>query len=743
MFEHSGRLLYVESPLGRDTLHLEAFEGVESFSRPFEYRLDLLSSEESIDPTAIVGKGMAFQVIGDDGALATWHGVVRRFVGGGLHPSGLRAYQAILVPWTWFLTKRSNCRIFQNLKVDEIVSQVFEDAGYSDFKIKLGSTYPSLEYCVQFRETDFEFVSRLLEEEGIFYFFEHTQDRHVLVIGDSVNSYAACAQKSVEYTEGTLKADAVSQWTHGYDYVSGRWSGTDYNFTKPDADLFSETSTVLKLGGAEAMERFEYPGRYADRAHGDSKTKAWIEAEEASHEVVNGASACHSFCVAGTFRLDSHAFPSEEGKEYVITEIQHSGRDGSYVQSGGGASFYSNAFACIPKAAIFRPQRATPRPVVFGPQTAVVVGPKGEEIHTDKYGRIKVQFHWDRTGKRDEKSSCWVRVAQVWAGNKWGFQQLPRVGQEVVVDFLDGDPDRPLVTGSVFNANNMPVHDLPANKTQSGLKTRSSKGGGVGSFNELRFEDKKGEEHIFIHAQKDEHHRVVDSSFEAVGGARHESVGGDTFIKLGGERHFTLSGDQFELCEASVSLVVAADRKAKIGGEDHVEVSGDQNAKIGGAQSVDVDGAHQSAAASFSRDAAGDINDRAGANFAAEGKSNVHIKGGMNVVVEAGMQLTLKAGAGFITIGPAGVDISGPMVKINSGGAAGAGGGCAPDAPSAPAAPDSPKEPAAPMEKTAAAKGKTKGATPNKGEKASVEWVSPQASALKSASANGAALCPT
>lgn len=743
MFKHSGRLLYVESPLGDDTLHLEAFDGTESFSRPFEYRLDLLSSKEAIDAKSIVGKGMAFQVIGDDGALATWHGVVRQFVGGGLHPSGLRVYQAILVPWTWFLTKRSTCRIFQNMKVDEIVSQVFKEAGYSDFSIKLQRTYPSLEYCVQFRETDFEFVSRLLEEEGIFYFFKHEQKRHVLVIGDSANSYSPCSQKSVQYAEGSLKADAVSSWVHGYNYVSGRWSGTDYNFTKPDANLYSETSTVLKLSGAAAMERFEYPGRYVDRTHGDAKTKAWIEAEEASYEVVNGASACHSFRVAGTFKLKSHSFPSEEGKEYAITAVQHSGRDDSYQQTGDSGSFYSNSFTCIPKAAVFRPQRETPRPVVHGPQTALVVGPKGEEIHTDKYGRVKVQFHWDRAGKRDEKSSCWVRVAQVWAGNKWGFQQLPRIGQEVVVDFLDGDPDRPLVTGSVFNANNLPIHDLPANKTRSGLKTRSSKGGGVESFNELRFEDKKGEEHIFIHAQKDEHHRVVASHFESVGGSHHQLVGGDTRTQIKGERHFTLTKEQFELFESNTNLEVKEDRKAKIGGDDHLSVGSDQNVKVGGAQSTKVTGAQKAAAASFSRKASGNINDKAGGNYAAEGGMNVHLKGGMNVVVEAGMQLTLKAGAGFISIGPAGVDISGPMVKINSGGAAGSGGGCSPDSPSAPAPPDSPEEPIEPMAKVSGAKAKGKSAAPKKGKAASIEWVSPQADALQSASDNGAALCPT
>ncbi|MFT5731499.1 MAG: type VI secretion system secreted protein VgrG [Planctomycetota bacterium] len=755
MFKHAGRLLYVETPLGEDVLHLEAFDGAEGFSSPFEYRLEMLSSEEGVDPAKIVGKGVAFQVIGDDGALATWHGVVRRFVSGGLHPSGMRGYQAIVVPWTWFLTKRSTCRIFQEKSVDEIVTQVFEDAGFTDFELNLSGSYPALTYCVQFRETDFDFVSRLLEEEGIFYYFRHEAERHVLVIADSDSAYSPCSQSAVSYSEGTLKADCVSRWVHSYEFVSGKWSHTDYNFETPTVDLYAETPTVVTIPGVEAHERYEYPGRYVDKSHGEAKTKALIEAEEAGHEVVEGASACHSFRVAGTFNLETHSFPSEEGADYAITSIRHSGRDDSYVQSGGSGSYYSNSFSCVPKSVVFRPKRSTPRPLIHGPQTAVVVGPSGEEIYTDEYGRIKVQFHWDREGVEDENSSCWVRVAQVWAGKKWGTQYLPRMGQEVIIDFLDGDPDRPLVTGSVFNADNMPIHDLPANKTQSGVKTRSTKNGGAEAFNEIRFEDKKDEEHIFIHAQKDEHHRVVNDHVEHIGNASHRTVGGDSFEKTTGDRHITQTGDQFELLEASTNLEVAVDRKVKIGGGDQLTVIGDQNAAVDGDQSLKIKGSQMiSAGADIHREAAQNVNEKAGMDYAAEGGMNVHIKGGMNVVIEAGMQLTLKAGAGFITIGPAGVDISGPMVKINSGGGAGSGGGCKPEAPAAAVAPDAPEDPQAPMEKVAAATGSREANAPRPLAAGSVEWASPQAQeappatspqaeALASASEQGAAFCPT
>lgn len=748
MFEQANRLLSVSTPLGEDALLLEGFEGREAFSELFEYRLDLLSDPDNaegsdIDPKDIVGKAVAFQVLGDSEVLRTWHGIVRRFVRGGLHSSGGRSFQAVIVPWAWFLTKRSTCRIFQEKNVVDIVTEVFEDAGFSDFEFDVSGDYPAYTYCVQYRETDMQFVARLLEEEGIAYSFRHEEDKHVLVISDSATVNRPADEESIVYSEGTHAGHVVSRWHRQFDFVTGKWSHTDYDFEAPRTDLHADTPTVVDLEGVTDYERYEYPGRYVDKAHGSAKAKALMEAEESTHEVVEGISTCPSFGIAVSFSLESHSFPSEEGQEWAITEIRHTARDDSYVQ-GGGNSVYRNSFRCIPSSVTYRPRRATPKPLVHGPQTAVVVGPSGEEIHTDEYGRVKVQFHWDRVGIEDDKSSCWIRVAQIWAGKKWGFQHLPRVGQEVVVEFLDGDPDRPIVTGSVFNDDNKPIYDLPANKTQSGVRTRSTKEGGADKFNEIRFEDKKDSEHIYIRAQKDEHHLVQNNFQELVEGEWHRTVKGDSREILDSDHHFTLTGDQFEKIGGDNNLEIVGDDKAKIGGARNLDVGGDQNVAIGGDESLDVGGAQKHAAGgNMSRKSGGDIADKAAMNYAAEGGMNVHVKGGMNVVVEAGMQLTLKAGAGFITIGPAGVDISGPLVKINSGGAAGSGGGCSPESPASAAAPDEPEEPVGPMAKTEAATGSRKAAEPRPFLAGSVVWTSPQAHAFANAHAEGAAFCPT
>ncbi|MEM9378339.1 MAG: type VI secretion system tip protein VgrG [Planctomycetota bacterium] len=583
MFTHASRLLNVKTPLGEDVLLLEGMEGSETFSRGFEYRLDLLSHEEGIDPLELVGKTVTFQIFGDGDATRSWNGVVRRLARGGLHPSGMRSYQALVVPWTWFLTKRSNCRIFQEMSVVDIVSKVFDDAGFSDGYETSGITgsYPVLNYCVQYRETDLEFVSRLLEEEGIFYSFRHEDGRHVLVLADGTSAYAPCDQAEVPYNEGSLASDHVSRWVHGFEYVSGKWSHTDYNFETPRADLHAETPTVLGLSGVDAHERYDYPGRYVDKSHGDTKAKALMEAEEAGHDVVEGASTCSSFCVGGTFTLSGHAYESEDGKSYVLTGVQHSAHDGSYVQSGGGSSHYRNSFRCIPDSVVVRPKRLTRRPLVHGPQTAVVVGPSGDEIYTDEFGRIKVQFHWDREGASDENSSCWVRVAQIWAGKAWGAQYIPRIGQEVVVEFLEGDPDRPLVTGGVYNGD-MPVpYDLPANKTQSGIKSRSSKEGGTSNFNELRFEDKKGEELVYIHAEKDRREVVENDHALNVGHDQAIEVGNDRSEKIGNDRSLSVGANKSETVGETKSVTVGKTHTESIGTDMSVSVGDDRTLEVG------------------------------------------------------------------------------------------------------------------------------------------------------------------
>jgi type VI secretion system secreted protein VgrG len=411
-------------------------------------------------------------------------------------------YQMILVPWLWNLTRTADCRIFHNQTVPDILTRLFKDLGYSDFDLRLTRTYQPREYCVQYRESDFHFVSRLMEEEGIFYFFEHTANQHVLVLCDASSMLQPCpgaGSYPYEPVGGPRGGDALTSWVQTQAVRSAQYTLADYNFETPTNSLQVHTSTTATVGNNTRLEVYDYPGCYAKRPDGERYVKLRMEEEEAQHTQIHGRSDCRAFVPGYLFRL-THHYRREYNTTYLLTAVTH--RAANNLLSAVPAS-YANTFTCIPKTTPFRPARVTPKPVVQGLQTAVIVGPKGEEIHTDKYGRVKVQFHWDRQGKRDDKSSGWIRVAQSWAGKQWGALFLPRIGQEVVVDFLEGDPDRPLITGAVYNAENMPPYQLPARQTQSGIKTSSSRGGGAVQGNELRFEDKKGAEEIYLHAQKD------------------------------------------------------------------------------------------------------------------------------------------------------------------------------------------------------------------------------------------------
>jgi type VI secretion system secreted protein VgrG len=695
-----GRFLKVTTPLGPDAVLLASFRGKEELSRLFEFELDLLSSDGAVDPTRLIGKSIEFELAPKARDRRFFNGIVCRLVYGGLDSSGLRLYRATLVPWLWLLTKRSDCRVFQEKSVLDIVQEVFDDAGFHDFNVSgVTGTYPPYEYCVQYRESDFEFVSRLLEEEGIFYYFTFEEKRHVLNLADSKAAYKDCPRKLLEFTESAPSPDQVSRWEHGFEFVAGKWSHADFDFTKPKSSILTDSPTVVPLPGLGTYERFEYPGGFVEKKHGESKVRSRMEEEEGHYDVVEGSGGCEVFSLAGMFQLERHPFASEESGPYVLVSLTHHATEASFSQSGGGSTGYGNDFRCIPSSVLFRPRRSTPRPRMMGPQTAMVVGPSGEEIHTDEYGRIKVKFHWDRTGKTDETCSCWMRVAQSSAGKKWGAQVLPRIGQEVVVDFIDGDPDRPLVTGTVYNAVTMPPFVLPDNKTQSGFRTISTKKGAADAVNELRFEDKKDAEHIFIRAQKDEHHLVVNNRHDQVGNDEHRIVVKNVLEQVDGDQHVTLKGKRYEKVTGAVHLTLEADSSLSIGGALNEAIKGDQAVKITGKAGLDVGGDQLLKVGQNSHRQAGqNVNDKAGMDFAVEAGMNLHIKGGLNVVLEAGAQLTLKAGPAFVVLGPSGVAISGPMVMINSGGAAGSGGGCSPSAPAAPAAPEAPQAPKKPME---------------------------------------------
>lgn len=666
-FTQENRLIAIESPLGEDVLLLKSFTGHEAISRLFSFQAELLSADNSIKFGDIVGRRVTMKVSLASGDQRFFNGFVSRFVQSG-SDARFTHYQMEVVPWLWFLTRNADCRIFQNMTIPDIIQQVFKDRGFTDFKNCLTGTYEPREYCVQYRETDFNFVSRLMEHYGIFYFFEHTDSKHTLVLGDSPTAHQPCPhQETAQYNAsiGDIDTDdVVTGWQMEQELRTGKYSLTDYNFETPSTSLLSTDPTVFSVDGNGKYEIYDYPGDYLTKSQGDTATKLRMQEEETPHLMASGSSGCRAFTPGYKFTLQDH-YRKDMNTEYILTEVQHvaSAGENYALEDEGPGERYSNHFTCIPASVPFRPPRITPKPFVQGPQPALVVGKSGEEIWVDKYGRVVVQFYWDRLGKDDEKSSCWVRVSQPWAGKNWGAIWTPRIGQEVIVSFLEGDPDRPLITGRVYNAEQMPPYTLPDNQTQSGFKSRSTKNGSPSNYNEIRFEDKKGEEHFLIHAEK----------------LKTETVEKDSIEMVGHDRWLTVENDQNELIKNNKNLHVNKDHMEKIDGNMNLHVMGNLNEKIEQNSSLNVGMS---------------LAEKIGMNQATDVGMDVYIKAGMNLVLEAGIAMTLKASGGFITIGPGGIFISGqPMVMINSGGSAVPGTSGSPTSPTDPTDPGKSPDP--------------------------------------------------
>jgi type VI secretion system secreted protein VgrG len=643
----------ITTPLGDDVLLLKGLRGREEVSRLFGYELSLLSTQTSVSFDAIVGKSATVSLLMADGGWRHINGVIGGFSQGGW-TGNLTNYAATLVPWTWLLTRTSDCRIFQNLTAPDIIQRIFDDFGFKDYSNRLHGSFATREFCVQYRETAFDFVSRLMEEEGVFYFFEHEEDKHTLVLADSPAEFRPNPHEKEIHYETSIGADAtrelVSEWRIRQGVTPGKFTALDYDFEKPLIDL----TATADAADERKYEVRDYPGVYKTRDEGERLVG--IRAQELDVPRVVAAGASTYAALASGYRLDLKGhYRRDQNRTYVFLAVEHEADLGDSYETGSPGApdegTYSNRFECVPHPTPFRPGRLTPVPTIKGSQTAVVVGTKGEEIYTDQHGRVKVQFHWDRDGKYDEGSSCWIRVSQNWAGKRWGAVFLPRVGQEVIVDFLEGNPDRPIITGRVYNGASMPPYALPDEMTKSAVKSYSSKGGG--GFNELRFEDKKGDEQVFVHAEKDLDVRVKNDRREWIGQDRHLIVKRDKFEEIEGRSHTTVDGDQLE----------------KIKGDDNLKVMGKQAVQIGQDASLKV---------------GTNLHQKTGMNHAIDAGMTVHIKGGMTVVIEAGVQLSLKVGGNFIDINPAGVFIQGMMVMINSGGAAGAGPGASPVAPTDP-----------------------------------------------------------
>lgn len=710
------RMIAIEG-LGED-LRLVAFSGQEEMSRLFSYRLQMVSSKETIDAKNIVGKRASIRVFLADGKTERHlSGVINRF-SADFADEGGTTYQAELVPQLWLLTQTRDCRIFQGKTIPDIIKQIFEDNGLTDFETKdLRASYAELEYCVQFRETDFDFVSRLMEQVGIFYFFNHGKNCDQLILADSPTAYIDLPEKKVNFPPVKLRSQVVTDhifdWRHDYAFVSGKWAQTDYDFQKPSTNLMAEEKTVVPVETVKEYEIYDYPGEYTETKDGKSLTKTRMEEQEVAYDRASGASSCKSFQVGGKFEFADYVPPGEKGKSYVIIGISHQAQEAGGYASGAdhsGGVEYSNTFTCIESKIPFRPARLTRKPTA-AIQSAVVTGPKEEEIYCDKYGRVKVQFHWDREVENKktqsnklkkralDESSCWMRTAHSVAGKKWGFMAIPRIGQEVIVDFLDGDPDRPLIVGSVYNEEQSPHYKLPDERTKTYIKTNSSKGGQ--GHNELMFEDKKDDERVYLHAQKNMDVRVRNDSKARINGSRHQIIGSEKDGEKSGDqrelvyqdKHLNVKRNQVEHIEGNMQLmigngnadggklevVIEKDKLQSIDGNDHLTVKGNHNEKIGGGLSSTIGGNWQTKVQ-------GNIAQEAGP------AGEIHLKAGMKVIIEAGMQLSLVGPGGFIDIGPAGIAIQGTMVNINSGGSAGSGAGCSPEEPQVPqqAAPSEP-----------------------------------------------------
>ena len=656
-YSQDHRLLAIDTPLGKDVLLLQEITGYEGISRLFSYDLDLLAYDnDSISFDDIVGQKVSIKFQLPDGSPRYISGFVSRFTQGETDKRLFTHYRAQVVPWLWFLTREADCRIFQNMAVPDIISKIFDPFDFKDFKLNLKSTYPKLEYCVQYRETSFNFVSRLMEEFGIFYYFDHTtQNKHTLVLADQSSNLPVCHNSPISYDTqagGLADPEVIINWHVGQEVKTGKYTVTDYNFTTPSTSLLANEPTVVSLSASQDLELYDYPGLHTTKDEGDIVAKVRMQEEEAGYMVVSGAGNCRGLMSGFSFELKNH-YRSDQNTNYVATEVRHFGSAGqSYTAATTGGETYSNHFTCMPASVPYRPLRVTPKPFVQGPQPAMVVGKSGEEIWVDKYGRVIVQFYWDRLGEKNENSSCWIRVSQPWAGGNWGAIWIPRIGQEVLVSFLEGDPDRPVITGRVYNADQMPPYTLPDNQTRSTFMSRSSKGGSSSNYNELRFEDLKGQEQIFMNAEKDMDLRVENDSREFIGANRHLIVTANQQEQVNADKHLQVTGNHNEKIGGNMSLQVTGNQMEKVTGNKSLSVTGNQNESVTGNVSLSVTGGK---------------NDSITMSYAMTAMS-IHLTGQSGIVIECPAGITLKAGGSSVDVSPGGVYITGtPMAFINSG----------------------------------------------------------------------------
>lgn len=535
--QQTNNIISISTPLGKDDLYLTRFSATEAISQLFTISASMYTVGTKISLDDLIGQPVCIKLRKANKFLFPiapryFHGVVSHIESSGSRTSSTDDkedyidYHLTIQPAISFMKKRTNCRIYQNKSVIDIITDLFAQHEIA-FTNKTTSTYEKYDYCVQYQESDLDFVNRLLQQEGIFYFFEHTDAAHTLILADSATTYEKNTDFLVDCYSGTLAESHVAHWQGGLNMTSGAFAQKGYDFTQPKK-FPSGDHVIATMPSQEKYEVYDYIGESEFNKRAQPVANIRLEALQKDMNKSTGQGDCRGFEVAKLFQFYNHEDSRYEGQTYVITAMRTvASQPNQSGASQSGGDIYRNDFECVPEKTIYRPTALRNKPLISGVQTAIVTGEAGDEILVDKYGRVKVQFHWDREGKNDSKSSCWIRVAQNWAGNKWGAFFFPRVGQEVLVDFINGDPDQPIISGAIYNADLMPPYTLPDKKTQSGIKSHSTKQGAADNFNELRFEDEKGKELLFFQAEKDHELNVKNDQKDTIGNDRTTLVNND------------------------------------------------------------------------------------------------------------------------------------------------------------------------------------------------------------------------
>jgi len=702
------------SPLG-ERLNFYSMMGREALGRPFSYEVDLLSEDDAIDLAELLGQPASVILERTDGSLREFNGFVTHFSLVGPYGRFSR-YRAVLRPWLWFLSQNKNSRIFQACKVPDVVKDIFREHGFSDFEESFSNPeYRKWEYLVQYRESDFNFVSRILEQEGIHYFFKHADGKHVLVLADSNNAHGPNDGYDEVKFYPPLKNERRTEehldtWTTQKQLRPGKFTARDYQFKKPEV-IESKHGAPLETAHAE-YELYDFPGEYEDADQGDAQVRLRLEEHQLEHETVQGSGPVRGLSSGARFSLTQ--FPrDDQNREYLITSAAYEIRVSEYESNIAHDKdpIFIFRLTGIDAKRPYRVPRLTKKPVVEGPQTGVIVGPEGSEIHTDEYGRVRVKFHWDRRPQKNEESSCFIRVSQLWAGQQWGGIHIPRVDQEVIVDFLEGDPDRPIITGRVYNQAQMPPYDLPPNATKSGIQSRSSSDGAPSNFNEIRFEDKKGSEELGLQAEKDMNTLVKNDQSTTVKHDRSASITGSDSISVGGDRSvsvkgnlsvtvqgggksavhsthsvtgkhsvdasdtidmtapnhikLTVGGSSILITQSAItitsgtgsSVTLNANVLAKSSGASKLELSGEAHMEASGKAKVHLD-----STATMESSASSQV--KLDSNAAVKSSGNVTLDGA--TVVGTGLtEASLKVAAQSVKCTPASVDVAGATVNVN------------------------------------------------------------------------------